>query len=182
MHKRITVLIAFITLSLLTIAWAEPKGAIKLAFIDIQKALNTCEAGKNAAAKLQKELEQAQKKYEAQGEELKAEKETMERQANLLDEDVLRDRMRDFQSKYRDWERFRKDTENDIRQKHDEMVAQITKELVEIAGKIGEEGGYTLIVERSMVPYIDTSLDVTEEAIKRHNEQYGQKKPAKSGQ
>ena len=58
------------------------------------------------------------------------------------------------------------------------MVEKISKELIEIANKIGKEAGYTLIVERSLVPYIDSSLDITDEVIKRHNAQYGTKEQA----
>ncbi|MCD6353003.1 MAG: OmpH family outer membrane protein [Proteobacteria bacterium] len=175
MHKKIIAVTAIMLLGFVSIVTAEVKANFKVGYIDIQKALNVCKAGKEAAAKLQKALEKAQKKYETQGENLKKEKENMERQAPLLDEDVLQDRMRDFRGKYRDWERFRKDTEADIRQKHNEMVEKITKELIEFSSKIGEEGGYTLILERSMVPYVDESLDVTDRVIKLHNEEYQKK-------
>ena len=158
----------------------EEKGNLKIGYVDIQRALNLCDAGKDAAAELSKELEEAKKKYEEQGEELKREKETLERQGPLLEEEVLQEKMREFRAKYRDWERFRRDTENDIKQRHNEMVEKITKELIEIANEIGKEGGYTLIVERSLVPYIDPSLDITDEVIKRHNEKYRKKRHSSS--
>ena len=173
MYTRTIVVTGMAILFLTSIASAQVQVNFKLGYVDVQKALNICAGGKDAAAKLNKELEKAKTKYEASAEELKREKETLERQGPLLEENVLQDKMRDFRSKYRDWERFRKDTENDIKQQHNEMVDKISKELIEIVDKMGKEGGYTLIVERSLVPYIDPSLDLTEEAIKRHDAEYG---------
>ncbi|MCX8012227.1 MAG: OmpH family outer membrane protein, partial [Desulfobacterota bacterium] len=143
---------------------------LKIGSVDIQKALNSCEAGKAAAAKLNKALEDAKRKYEAQGEALKKEQEALERQESVLNEEVFKEKVRDFQAKARDWERFRKDVETDIRQQHNEIVDKISKELIEITEQVGKEGGFTLIVERSLVPYIDPTLDVTDEVIRRHNQ------------
>ena len=178
MHKKTIVVTAITLLFLTSIVSAQAQVNLKLGYVDVQKALNISGAGKDAAAELNKALEKAQKKYLEQGEQLKAEKESLERQGSLLEEEVLQDKMRDFRAKYREWERFRQDTENDIKQQHNQMVDKISKDLIEIADKIGKEGGYTLIVERSLVPYIDSSLDITDEVIKRHNAQYGKKKQA----
>ncbi|HPD60281.1 MAG TPA: OmpH family outer membrane protein [Thermodesulfobacteriota bacterium] len=170
--------LAFISLTSVGIAQQQVKsGTLKIGSVDIQKALNTCEAGKAAAAKLNKALEDAKKKYEAQGQALQKEQEALERQSSVLDEQVFKDKVRDFQSRARDWDRFRKDVETDIRQQHNEIVDKISKELIGITEQVGKEGGFTLVVERSLVPYIDPTLDITDEVIKR----YDQKSGAKSG-
>lgn len=169
MGRKLCAVAAMVVLVLTSTAWAE---SIKIGFVDIQKALNMTEAGKDAAGELNKELEAGKKKYEDQGQALMKEKENLERQGAVLEEKALQEKVRDFRAKYREWERFRTDTENDIKQRHNEMVDKISKELIEIANKIGQEGGYTLILERSLVPYVDTSLEITDEVIKRHNAAY----------
>ncbi len=171
MYRRLLPLTVTFFLGFLSLAYGE----LKMAYIDVQKALNECAAGKEAAAELNKEMEKVQKQWGTKGEELKREKETLERQASLLDEEVLSDKMRDFRTKYRDWERLGKDAQNDIRQRHNEMVEKITSELIAIADTIGKEKGYTLILERSLVPYIDPTLDITDQIIARHNAQYKKK-------
>nr|MBP7323626.1 OmpH family outer membrane protein [Deltaproteobacteria bacterium] len=177
MHKKLLVFAVLFAFFCTGYAGAQTK-TIKIASIDVQKALNTCENGKTAAAELSKEMEKAQKEWGAKGEELKREKENLERQSTLLDEEALSDKMRMFREEYRDWERYRKDKENDIRQRHNELVQRITAEIIQIADTYGKENGYTLILERSLVPYVDASLDVTDEIIKRHNQQYGKKSAA----
>jgi outer membrane protein len=171
MYKRLLPLTAVFLLVLTPFAY----GQFKMAYIDVQKALNICEAGKTAATELNKEMEKVQKEWGRKGEELKQEKETLERQASLLDEEVLSEKMRDFRSKYRDWERLGKDAQNDIRQRHNELVEKITSELIEIASTIGADQGYDLILERSLVPYIKPSYDITDQVITRHNQLYKKK-------
>lgn len=180
MNKKILTVTVLFMFALASTVWGEVKINFKLGYVDIQKALNICESGKAAAAELNKELEGAKKKYEDQGKSLMQEKESLERQGPLLEEEVARNKVRELESKYRDWERYRKDVENDIRQQHNELVDRISKELIEITDQIGKEGAYSLIVERSLVPYIDPTLDITEEVIKRHNAKYG-KKPGTAG-
>lgn len=179
MSKKIIAIVAalfFLSLSSLGIAQQQVKSsAFKVGSVDIQKALNTCEAGKAAAAKLNKALEDAKRKYETQGQALQKEQEALERQSSVLDEQVFKDKVRDFQAKARDWERFRKDVETDIRQQHNEIVDKISKELIGITEQIGKEGGYTIVVERSLVPYIDSTLDITGEVIRRYNQKSGVK-------
>jgi outer membrane protein len=179
MSKKIIAIVAalfFLSLTSLGIAQQQVKSAaLKVGSVDIQKALNTCEAGKAAAAKLNKALEDAKKKYEAQGQALQKEQEALERQSSVLDEQVFKDKVRDFQGKARDWDRFRKDVETDIKQQHNEIVDKISKELIGITEQIGKEGGFTLVVERSLVPYIDPTLDITDEVIKRYNQKSGAK-------
>ena len=179
MSKKIIAIVAalfFLSLSSLGIAQQQVKSsAFKVGSVDIQKALNTCEAGKAAAAKLNKALEDAKRKYESQGQALQKEQEALERQSSVLDEQVFKDKVRDFQAKARDWDRFRKDVETDIRQQHNEIVDKISKELIGITEQIGKEGGYTIVVERSLVPYIDPTLDVTDEVVKRYNQKSGAK-------
>ena len=181
MNKKLlsaTILFIFV---LATSAWGQVKVNFKIGYVDIQKALNTCESGKAAAAGLNKELEIAKQKYESQGKAIMQEKEALDKQGPLMEEEIARNKVRDLESKSRDWERYRKDVEADIKQRHNEIVDKVSKELIEITDQVGKEGGYTIIVERSLVPYIDPSLDVTDEVTKRHNEKYSKgKSPATS--
>jgi len=177
MSKKIIAVVAglfFLCLTSLGIAQQQVK-SLKVGSVDIQKALNTCEAGKAAAAKLNRALEDAKKKYETQGQALQKEQETLERQSSVLDEQVFKDKVRDFQAKARDWDRFRKDIEPDIRQQHNEIVDKISKELIGITEQVGKEGGFTFVLERSLVPYIDPTLDITDEVIRRYNQKSGAK-------
>ena len=174
--KSIAIVATLFFLSLTSFAIGQQQAkttTLKIGSVDVQRALNTCEAGKAAAAKLNKALEEAKKKYETQGQALRKEQEALERQESVLDEQVFKEKVRDFQAKARDWDRFRKDMETDIRQQHNEIVDKISKELIAITEQVGKEGGYTLIVERSLVPYIDPALDVTDTVIKRHDQKSG---------
>jgi outer membrane protein len=176
MNKKVLCTTIVFILAVTASAWGQVKVNFKIGYVDIQKALNTCESGKAAAAGLNKELEMAKQKYESQGKAIMQEKEALDKQGPLMEEEVARNKVRELEAKYRDWERYRQDVENDIKRRHNEIVDKVSKELIEITDQIGKEGGYTIIVERSLVPYIDPSLDVTDEVTKRHNEKYSKGK------
>jgi outer membrane protein len=172
----IVAILFFLSLTSLGIAQQQVKSTtLKVGSVDIQKALNTCEAGRAAAARLNKALEEAKKKYEAQGQALQKEQESLQRQSTVLDEAVFKEKVRDFQGKAREWDRFRQDMEADIKQQHNEIVDKISKELIAITDQVGKEGGYTLVLERSLVPYIDPTLDITDEVVRRYNQKSGGK-------
>ena len=50
------------------------------------------------------------------------------------------------------------------------MREAIIKESREIIGKIGEEEGYNLIIEKGMVLYSNKGIDITDSVLKKYDE------------
>jgi len=144
---------------------AEP---FKIAYVDMQKALNLCEAGKEAKKQITLEVEKMQKAFAAKQREVEKLKEDLEKRGSVLNENLRRDKERDYQAKLRDLQRLQRDYEDDLRRKDRELTDQILKNLEAIVKKLGEEGKYTLILERNQpaIVYISNALDLTDEVIK----------------
>jgi outer membrane protein len=144
---------------------AEP---VKIAYVDMQKALNLCEAGKEAKKQITLEVEKMQKTFAGKQKEVEKLKEDLEKRGSVLSETVRREKERDYQAKLRDLQRLQRDYEEDLRGKDRELTGHILKNLEAIVKKLGEEGKYTLILERNQpaVVYISSVLDLTDEVIK----------------
>ncbi len=73
---------------------------------------------------------------------------------------------------YRDYQRMRKDFQEEIQKKEAEFTQEIQKDLIEIVNKIGKEEGYAIIFERGAggILYSQKELDITEKVIARYNE------------
>jgi len=144
---------------------AEP---VKIAYVDMQKALNVCEAGKEAKKQITLEVEKMQKTFAAKQREVEKLKEDLEKRGSVLNENVRREKERDYQAKLRDLQRLQRDYEEDLRRKDRELTEHILKNLEAIVKKLGEEGKYTLILERNQpaIVYISNALDLTDEVIK----------------
>ena len=149
---------------------AEPA---KIAYVDMQKALNSCEAGKEAKKQITLEVEKMQKSFAAKQKEVEKLKEDLEKRGTVLNETARTEKERDYQVKLRDLQRMQRDYEENLKQKDQDLTGQILRNLEAIVKKIGEEGKYTLILERNQPPiiYISNTVDLTDEVIKIANQQ-----------
>lgn len=142
---------------------------LKIAYVDMQKALNYCEAGKEAKRQMTLEVEKMQKVFAGKQKELEKIKDDLEKRGSVLSENVRREKDRDYQTKLRDLQRLQKDYEDDLRRKDREFTERILKNMEVIIKQMGEEGKYTVILEKNQptILFISNSLDLTEEVIKR---------------
>ncbi len=140
----------------------------KLAYVDMQKALNYCEAGKEAKKQMTQEVERIQKIFAAKQKEVEKIKEDLEKRGAVMNEAARKEKERDYQAKLRDLQRMQRDSEDEIRAKDRELTEKILKKLADIIRKLGEERRYTMVVEKNQpaVIYIAAGLDITEEVIK----------------
>jgi outer membrane protein len=144
---------------------AEP---FKIAYVDIQRALNLCEAGKEAKKQITGEVEKLQKIFSGKQKELEKIKEDLEKRGAVLNETTRKEKERDYQTKLRELQRIQRDSEDDLRRKDQELTDRILKNLASIIRKLGEEGKYTVILEKNQpaILYIANVLDLTEEVIR----------------
>ncbi len=152
----------------------------KIAFVDMQKALNFCEAGKEAKKQITMEFEKMQKSFIGRQRDVEKLKEELDKRGSVMSEAARTDKERDYQTKLRDLQRLQRDYEDDLRRKDRELTERILKNLEAIVKKVGEEGKYTLIVERNQptIIYISNALDLTDEVIRivDQDQKQGQKK------
>jgi outer membrane protein len=167
--------VCILSLGMLIVLACPAPGAdpLKIAYVDMQKALNSCEAGKEARKQISLEIEKMQKSSAAKQKELEKLKEDLEKRGTVLSETVRTEKEREYQVKLRDLQRMQRDFEEGLRQKDRDLSDQILRNLQGIAKKIGEEGKYTLILERNQPPiiYISNAVDLTDEVIKIADQQ-----------
>jgi len=146
---------------------------IKIGFVDIQRALNVCDVGKEAKNLIAQEVDKMQKTLAGRQKELEKIREDIEKRGAVMSEAVRREKERDYQAKLRDLQRIQRDFEDDIRRKDQEYTEKILKELAAIIRKIAEEKKYTMVVEKNQpaIIFVQGTLDLTEEVIQIINEQ-----------
>jgi outer membrane protein len=151
------------------LGWAADP--LKIGYVDMQRALNLCEAGQEAKKVISGEVEKIQKTMEAKQKELNRLREDLEKRGSVMNENVRREKEKDFQNKTREVQRMQRDFEDDIRRKDREYTDRVLRDLAKIAQKIGEEGKYTLILEANQpaIVFISKGLDLTDEVIKQAN-------------
>lgn len=146
---------------------------IKIATVDISRAVNECNAGKEAKKDIGKEVEKFQRLIGDKQRELQTMKETLEKQAPMLNPDARTTKEKEYQTKLRDFQRWGEDYQNELNQKRVEKERAISQSLQKIIQKLGADEGYTLILEKNeaIVLYGSKVIDITERIIKLHDAQ-----------
>jgi len=152
----------------------------KIAFVDLQKALNLCKAGQDAKEEFARKVEKAEEKLASQQEELKRLKEILEKQSAMLNEETFKKKEKDYQTRLRDFKRLYEDSQNELKVQDSEITKEILEELVKVTQEYGKEKGYTFIFERSesALLFADDATEVTEEIIKIYDQKYLQREEA----
>jgi outer membrane protein len=153
----------------------------KLAFVDLQKALNLCKAGQEAKEKFAKKVEKAEESLAGKQEELKKLKEVLEKQGSLLNDAALKEKEKDYQAKLRDFKRLYDESQDELKAQDNEAVKEILSELVKITQSYGKEKGFTLVFEKSesALLFADESMEITDAIIKIYDGDYSKRsKPA----
>jgi outer membrane protein len=169
--KRIGMVIGMMILSgWLGSVWAAD---FKIAYVDIQRAVNESNAGKDAKKAITKEVEKFQRQIADKQKELQTMKESLEKQAPMLNPDARATREKEYQNKLREFQRWGEDTQNEVNQKRMEMERNISISLQKVIQKIGADEGYTFVLEKneSVVLYISKTIDITDRVIKAHDAQ-----------
>jgi outer membrane protein len=145
----------------------------KIAYVDIQKAVNESNAGKDAKKAITKEVEKFQRLIADKQKELQTLKESLEKQAPMLTPDARTTREKEYQNKLREFQRWGEDTQNEINQKRMEVERNISIGLLKVIQKVGADDGYTLILERneSLVLFVSKTIDITDRVIKAYDAQ-----------
>jgi len=146
---------------------------LKVAYVDIQRAINESIAGKDAKKAITKDVEKIQRIGVEKQKELQTMKESFEKQALMLTPEARLSKEKEYQNRMRDFQRWMDDTENEMKQKRMEMERNISTGLVKVIQKVGADEGYTLILEKNenIVLYASKALDITDRVIKAYDAQ-----------
>jgi len=156
-------------------AWAVPVAAadLKIAYVDLQKALNSCEAGQKAKEYFEGKVKDIQSVLQTREEDLKQLREEIDTQVLVLTENALMDKQREYEVKLREFKRLYKDSQEDLQHKDLELTKKILIEMQNIIADIGKEMGCTMIFEKSESSILyavdDPAIDLTDELIARYN-------------
>lgn len=148
-------------------AWAQEK--IKMGYIDIQRAIVESQSGKKAKENFQTQVKKAEGELLKEKQELERLKSDLDKKSPLLKEEERRSMEKELDRRYLSYQRTMRDSQEELRQRENEMTGVILRELEKIVAEIGKNEKFTLILERSQVLYIDQGIDITNKVIEVYN-------------
>lgn len=148
-----------------------PTGTLRVAYVDLQKALQTTDAGKNAKATLEKELTAKKTEIEKKQAQIQEEMEKFEKQSAIMNESAKAQKQTELQKKIGEFQKTAAQTQMELQQKEREVTKPLIEELRGIIEALGKEKSYQLILEKNegAVLYAEAGSDLTEIVIDRFN-------------
>ncbi len=166
-RHAVTLIAALLLASFAPKAFAQ----VKIAVVDLQRALNETEDGRRAKAQLKRLFTKRQKALDDQQNVLKKMKEDIEKQRDVLSRQALQERMEEYQKAFVELQTTYVEYQRELAQKEAQLTKGILERMQGILRRIGQTDGYTMIVESTEggVVWVPTNLDLTDAVIQRYN-------------
>jgi outer membrane protein len=144
---------------------------VKIAVVDMQRALHETEDGRKAKANLKKVFDERQKTLDKQQNDLKAMKDSLDKQHDVLSPAVLTKKQEELQKAFTELQQTYMEFQRELAAKEGELTKDIIERMQRIMRRVGQTEGYTLIMERneSGVLYVPSNYDLTDLLIQRYN-------------
>ena len=146
---------------------------VKIGFVDLDRALNESRAGRSALEKLQANVKETESSLLKEKQELERLRSDIDKKGLLLREEERRNLEMEFQRRVRNYQRGMRDSQEELNQRKNELMADILKGLEKVVTEIGKKEKFTLILERSQVLYTDQGVDITDTVLKRYDSSDG---------
>lgn len=170
MRKRLIVVVALITL----LASIPARAEVRLAYVDVQRAVNECNAGKRAKAQFQVKVQAVEGKLQAEQKQIQALKTELQQKGMLMKPDQRQNLQDEYVSKVRDFQRQYNDYRDELARKDNELTGRIVHDLAQIIEQIAQRQGYTMVLEKGAILWGAPSIDITDEVIKAYDETHVQ--------
>lgn len=171
MMKFATITTGVSALLLASLAFPSPAGALKVAYVEMQRALRQTNDGKSAFKKLKRVYKKYQKQIRKKEKALKKLQKKLKKQALVLTQKARAAKARGLQRKFLEFQAFYMDKQKKLQKRESKLMAPIIKCLMRHVQDMGSSGDYTMIFDRadSRLVYAQPSLNLTNELIRRYN-------------
>jgi outer membrane protein len=141
----------------------------KIAFVDLQRVFNDCEAGKATKAAWEDMVLQRQSVVEMKQKEKERLQAEFNKQSMMLSDDARRQKLDQMDKLQRDIQRMIDDFDTEMQQfQRDKEIAMIN-DLDAIIGTIGDENKFSIILRAEIVIYSAEGIDITDLVIEKYD-------------
>jgi outer membrane protein len=162
----------------LTLMTGAARAEVKLGYVDLQKALQEVDEGREAKARLRVEFDRAKKGIEAEQVKLRDEKLVLDKQGAMMSEEVRTARLGDWQKRLFEASQKAEQKQRDLADKERAELRKLFDKMDPIVSAIAVREGLSVVLEKtdSGLVYALPSLDLTAELVRTYNEKF----PAKA--
>jgi outer membrane protein len=139
----------------------------RLGFVNIERLLKEANISKAAQSKLEQEFAKREKDLINLGNTLKIASDQFEREAPTLPESQRSARQKQLVDQDREFQRKRREFQEDLASRKSEELAQVTERATKIVNQVAESEKYDVILQDAV--YINPKHDITDRVLKALN-------------
>lgn len=167
---------ALFVAALMAFTQAAEAADLKIAYVEMARALNEVEEGKAAKARLKKEFAKKQQELDKMQSTLKTKQAEFEKRKAMMKEDVRNAKIEEMQRDFLELQQTYGRLQKELMDEEGKLTQKIGGRVAKIVEKIGDRDGYTLILNiGDTVLYHKAHQDITDDVVKMYNRQYGKK-------
>ena len=148
----------------------------KIGVVEFQRLLDNSDAGKEFKTQITEKGKQMEAELKSKGAEIEELKKRLEREALVMSKEMREEKEREFRIKVNDIKTLQKRYETELQGNQKKMMGQLQADTLEIIDEIGKSRGYLMIMDKRGVLYAPSTVDITDEVIKRYNAKYSKTK------
>ncbi len=150
---------------------AQAQEQLKIGYVNADRVLRDAAPAKAAQAKLEAEFGKREKELGDLAGKLKAAGEKLDKDAPTLSETERNRRQRELVEQNRDFDRKRREFQEDLTQRKNEELASVVERANKVMKQIFDSEKYDLIIQEAV--FAGPKIDITDKVIKALNAQSG---------
>ena len=147
----------------------------KIGVVEFQRLFDNSDAGKEIKAEITAKGKLMEAELKEKGAEIEELKKRLEREALVMSKEMREEKEREFRIKVNDIKILQKKYEAELQGIQKELMKGLQSDTLKVIEEIGKSGGYLMIMDKRGVLYSPSTTDITDEVIKKFNQQHAQK-------
>jgi outer membrane protein len=169
MAKSARFLVAAVLATLVTLLGKPASAQMKMAVVDVQRAVMQTEDGLRAQATLKKLFDSRQQELNKKQIDMQKQKEEIDKQSHVLSQAALAKKVDDWQKQMVEIQSTFVEYNKELEKKQKELTDPIFERVIGVIKRLAGADGYDLIVDRNTVAYARSDLDLTDRVIQMAN-------------
>jgi len=154
----------------LVVLLAKPAAAqMKVAVVDVQRAVMQTEDGLRAQATLKKLFDSRQQEINRKQQDMQKQKEDIDKQSHVLSQQALQKKVDDWQKEMVELQTTFVEYNKELEKKQKELTDPIFERVMGAIKRVAGSDGYDLILDRATVAFSRSDLDLTDKIIQLAN-------------
>ncbi len=165
----------FLAIAAIAVPFTTAFAETKIGFVDLQRVIAEIDEGKAMKSRLESMAKQKRSDLEKERNQIILEAQALEKQAATMKDEVKAQKAGDLQKRQGEFLQKLQKNDAELAQAQNAELGKILDKLNPVVGKIAQDEGLGMVMERAALVYAAPSLDITNEVIRAYNSGAGKK-------